>query len=286
MIDGALAEAVHEFAAATHAFDEDVLARPWAWKEYDEGVRVAFFRTYEELRELAALTLAERDAARTPPTTAQRLLGQYHAAYRDLEAVLLGVQDGDLDRAPAAGEWPVRNVLGHIIRADVGFFAGIVRDALEQLRRGVTAPAPMSDEARQAARDAEMPALQAALAGPLAGIVAYYEGLHGRILGTVVDTTDAELAAPTWYWESEPMPLRFRLLRFDSHLRQHTIQAEKTLVAIGRPPTEARRLLRQVYNALAEAESAAFGAPEAGDRLRRAVVDEITARAREMRALA
>jgi hypothetical protein len=50
------------------------------------------------------------------------------------------------------------------------------------------------------------------------------------------------------------MPIRFRLHRFEEHLRQHTIQLDKTLAAI-RPPTEAHRLVRNIYNALADVES-------------------------------
>ncbi len=51
------------------------------------------------------------------------------------------------------------------------------------------------------------------------------------------------------------MPLRFRLHRFEEHLRQHTIQLDKTLVAIDRVPTEAQRLVRNIYNALADVET-------------------------------
>ena len=65
-----------------------------------------------------------------------------------------------------------------------------------------------------------------------------------------------ELALPSMYWEEYQLSLRFRLHRFDSHLRQHTVQVDKALVEIGQAPTEARRLLRLIYAALA----AAFGA--------------------------
>ena len=57
------------------------------------------------------------------------------------------------------------------------------------------------------------------------------------------------------------MPIRFRLHRFEEHLRQHIVQLDKTLAVI-RPPTEAHRLVRNVYNALADIESAAAGAED------------------------
>ena len=78
------------------------------------------------------------------------------------------------------------------------------------------------------------------------------------------------------------MPLRFRLHRFDSHLRQHTIQAAMTLEAAGHAPSEARRLLRLIYAALAEAEGATIDAPEIGMERRQAVAAAIVARADEI----
>ena len=66
------------------------------------------------------------------------------------------------------------------------------------------------------------------------------------------------------FWESTPMPLEFRLHRFDAHLRQHTIQIEKTLKAIGLPFTEAKRLLRLIYAALADVENQAIGLEDFG----------------------
>ncbi|MDP9266294.1 MAG: hypothetical protein M3O91_09305 [Chloroflexota bacterium] len=74
--------------------------------------------------------------------------------------------------------------------------------------------------------------------------------------------SEEELDVPAWFWETEPMPVRFRLHRFEEHLRQHTIQLEKTLVGIGHPPTEAERLVRLVHNALGEMEALSLGAPE------------------------
>src|SRR6266511_2424547 len=53
----------------------------------------------------------------------------------------------------------------------------------------------------------------------------------------------------------KPTQIRFRMHRFEEHLRQHTIQIDKTLAVIA-PPTEAHRLVRNIYNALADVESA------------------------------
>ena len=72
------------------------------------------------------------------------------------------------------------------------------------------------------------------------------------------------------------MPLEFRLHRFDAHLRQHTIQAEKTLLAVMGAPNETKRLIRIVYAALAEVEGILFGVDSIGDANQISVADRIT----------
>ncbi len=57
---------------------------------------------------------------------------------------------------------------------------------------------------------------------------------------------------------------------FESHLRQHTIQADKALVALGLASGEVRRLVRLVYAGLAEVLGLLIGAGETrGPGLRR-----------------
>ena len=98
--------------------------------------------------------------------------------------------------------------------------------------------------------------------------------IHIRILRELGDITDDEVEALVWFWDGA-MPLRFRLHRFEEHLRQHTIQLDKTLAGIGRPPTEAHRLVRNVYNALADVETE----PATDDALRAACAKMIEDRA-------
>jgi hypothetical protein len=56
----------------------------------------------------------------------------------------------------------------------------------------------------------------------------------------------------------------FRLHRFDTHLREHTNQLEKTLRALTLAPNESKMLLRQLYAALAEVEGMRIGAEDVG----------------------
>ena len=82
-----LINAVEDFASLMLPVTEKELEREWIWKDHDEeGIRFAFFVTQQELRHLA-VTLS---SGLPKPTAAQRILSQYHAAYMDLQAALLG----------------------------------------------------------------------------------------------------------------------------------------------------------------------------------------------------
>ena len=282
MFDTSLAHAVERFAQVTQGVPDPDLDREWAWGAYDsEGVRFAFFRTYEELRQLAAKVAAERSADGPLTSTAQRILAQYHAAYRDLQAVLLGVEAGEAERAPAEEEWPLRTIVAHIVGAEVGFYV-VVKYALDRHRSGNGRAAEIPDEAWDALIGEDAASIEATLEGSLAGTQSYHETHHERVLREFADVSEEELTVPSMYWEGYEMSLCFRLHRFDSHLRQHTVQIEKTLAAIGGSPNEARRLLRLIYAALAQVEGATIGDWEAGTVLRREAAEAIAARADEI----
>lgn len=262
MLDLSLFNAVDHFTKAALAQTDADLERPWAWGVYDsEDVGFAYFRTYEELRTLAVLTSAERDINRTAPTSARRILAQFHAAYRDLQAVLLRVDAGIAERSPAEGEWSVRQTLAHMVRADALFLAA-VRHALDHHRAGDWNPGPVPPEVLSSVIGLAETEFNAILSGPMDKIQAYHAALHARILLDLDDITEEELELPVIYRENRPTLLRFRLHRFDSHLREHTVQVEKTLAVVGRPPDEIHRLLRLIFAGLAEAEGAAFKAGE------------------------
>ena len=277
-----LARAVAQMAATVQKAPDPDLDRAWAWGAYDsEGIRFALFRTYEELCELAVKTIEGRRLQELPLSPAQQILAQYHAAYRDLQAALLGLPSDAEDKAPTEGEWPVRRVLAHIVGAEIGFYV-VVRYALDRFRSGDGRPAEIPDEAWDDILGEDIASVETILDGPLAGIQDYHEGLHGRILHEFAEISEEELAAPSTYWEGYELSLRFRLHRFDSHLRQHTIQIDKTLHALGAPPSEAKRILRLIYAALAQAEEASIGTWDVATELWRSAAEAIDTRAQEI----
>jgi len=257
-----LAEGVERFASATCGWSDATLGETWEWQAHEAGVRGTFFQVYEELCKLATTTAAAGAQRGPSTTTAQRVLAQHQMAYREPLAALIGVGDELLDRPPAEGEWPLRKVMEHTMTAEAAFFA-VTRHALEGRRRG--------EPVRKVTR-AEMEAPvggfeefgQAVANASLAGILGRYDALHRQVLQELADIREDELDTPSLWWEGRELPVQHRLHRFHSHLRQHTIQAEKTLEALGCRPTEVRRLLRMIYRALAEVEGAVLGAGDLG----------------------
>jgi uncharacterized damage-inducible protein DinB len=277
-----LAQSVEQLARVTQGAPDVELERAWAWGAYDsEGIRFASFRTYEELRELATKMASERAARGPALSLTQRILAQYHAAYRDMQAALLGTAPDELEQAPAEGEWPLRQIVAHIVGADVGFY-GVIRYALERHRTGDGRPAKIPDEAWDALIGKDEASFQAILDGPFADLQTYHGEFHERALREFADVSEKELDLPSMYWEDQAMSLRFRLHRFDSHMRQHTVQIDKTCEGIGRRANEAKRLLRLIYAALASVEGATIGAWELSADPRRDLAATIAARADEI----
>lgn len=245
---------------------------PWTWGKYDEeGLRFALLMTHHELRDLAVRLAAKRSGR----TQAQAILAQYHEAYRDLSGVLAAVADADMDRAPAPEEWPVREVLKHMLGAEYGFLR-VCGFALGRHRAGNGAEPTDAEweEGGKAILPQRNAAQQALATATIAQARDLFAEIHIRVLRELGTITDVEVEASSWFWDGE-MPLRFRLHRFEEHLRQHTVQLDKTLVAIDRGPTEAHRLVRNVYDALAAVESE----PRGNDELRAQFAQVISERA-------
>jgi hypothetical protein len=279
--DVTLVQAIEKFAGVTFSLSDADLEIEWSWRAYSEGIRYAMFRTYEELRELAAQLITERTARGKPITTAHYSLAQYHAAYRDLQAVLIGVGDDLVDVPPAKGEWPLRIILGHIIAAEREFFARIWY-AVNRFRAEEEDLVEMTAEevAEFVGSYEEFERTMNRLS--LSGILAVYDSLHKRVLRELTNIQGMELEALSLWWEELPITVEFRLHRLDSHLRQHTVQIEKTLAALDQPSNESKRLLRLIYAALAEVDGIMIGSWGLGKEKRLELAAMIVRRAEEI----
>jgi uncharacterized damage-inducible protein DinB len=176
----------------------------------------------------------------------------------DLQAVMLGVESRYFEMSPVEGEWSLRRTLAHIVGAEMEFYVAI-KFALDRYRQGEDHLRDINDETWLGIIGMEEPELDAQMAEPLPGLKSFHKDLHLGILTDLAGIADSELEIRTRYWEDEHYSLRFRLHRFDSHLRQHTIQVEKTLQALGFVPSEFQRLLRLIYAALAQVQGMLVG---------------------------
>ena len=69
----------------------------------------------------------------------------------------------------------------------------------------------------------------------------------------------------------------FRLGRWSSHIREHTVQVEKTLVMIGHAPTEVDRLIRLILAEWGRAEAVVYGSAEAREAVSLLAVERVRA---------
>ena len=276
-----LTHAVIKLAKLTCDFNEADLEKPWAWGPHEEGIRFALIGTYHELRELAVTLATARSQAGPSVMAVQRILSQYLAAYYDLQAILVGVPLALYEKEPAPEEWPLRVVLGHITNTQRRFFT-LVHYGLARQQNDSGQPEELLEGETERVTGPDAVIYDIINNQPIPDLLAYYEDLHERTLSEFVDITDTELDGRSLWWEKIPFTLHHRLHRFDAHLRQHTIQVEKTLTAVGHPLNESRQWLRLIYNALAQVEGILLGTPDLGTAVRKDMAQTILARTQEI----
>ncbi len=280
----ALGAAVDGFDRRLRRLPDADLDLPWRWGAYDgEGIRFGFLRTIEEVATLA-VEMATRRATTGPPlSAAQQILGRYHVAWRELWAVIDGAGTDLVDRPPPSGEWPIRSVLEHVIGADLGFYV-VQRHALDRRLAGL-GPSGVSEAEWPVVAGITEDEFAELLRGPLDTIRDLHARVHGWVLEELAGLSDADLDAPSVFWDGE-MSNRFRLHRFESHARQHTIQIEKGVEGIAGPPREVDRLLRLLRRTQAEADAAGLGAAALLAATAGPVAESVAARTDELAGVA
>lgn len=251
-----LTQSVGQLAAAFAPLtDAELAGGAYAWGDYS-GVRMALLGTAQDLDALAASLHVQRAAAGNPPTRAQLLLAHHRSAYRDLQGLLEGIEPAELTRAPAQGEWSVLETLDHIDSTERIFFISILA-GLDAQAQGTAAAMPPREQ--RAGILAEADPAPSADADPAERLAAYAR-LHFLVEAKLAGLSDAQLEARSPFWEPEQPSVAFRIGRFTAHLREHTVQVEKALLALGHIPGEARLHIRTIYKALARVEGSLMGA--------------------------
>jgi hypothetical protein len=270
-----LSAAVDTFMQAARRLPNATLAQDHRWRGQAADVRWCLFAVYSELRDLAATLAVERATHGPAPTVAQRAMADALSTVRDLQGLLLGATDLDIDKPPASGEWSLREVLRHMLRSASGFTA-VLRWTVERVRNG-EAPAQMPDD--------RYPTLPSGLdrSSDLGALFGQLVAQHDAAVAEFTGLSESELDAPfVWWFTAE---VRFQLLRYDAHLREHTIQITKLLESLAPPPADALRTLRLVYGALAEVEGWQLGTPALAPTAVDAAIARINAMAEALTAL-
>ena len=235
--------------------DEDALAQKWSFRDKPMDVRYALYRTLEDTQE--ALVSA---AAGAHPES-RRILALAQRSFEDLRGLLIGLPDDLLDKAPRPGEWPVREVLRHIVWIERRYAV----QTLYAVERADAEPIRIPD--------ARLPALaHVDVSGDVATVLARIGEARAETDERLGNLAPAAMTRPTM-WVSYDVDVRFRLHRFAAHVTEHTVHCEKTLGALGWQATEGRRIVRRIWSLLGELEG--LGASAAARDIEARLVERV-----------
>lgn len=242
LIEGALGDLL--------AVGDDALETPWTWPDHGElDRRSGFFRIIEDLG--AAAAGIESRVARPVD---QAIVAPATVARWELIGLLAPLTDADLDADPGGGEWTVRHTVAHIIASQhaYGVYTAWWRDQAigTSDERLPFAPEDLDDPAWEAvAADGSLDQIRSRLHVALEEAAARLSDLSSE---------DLALGAR---WSGLPVTIAIRQGRWASHITEHTVQVDKTLVWLGRQASEVERLVRLVAAAWGRLEANVWPRP-------------------------
>jgi hypothetical protein len=240
------------------------LANPWRWKGgSEEELRYGFYRIGEVFERAGIDAEAAIRRAGLERGRAADIVAPATAVRWDLQGLLLPLADATWDADPGGGEWTIRQTLGHVI-------AG---------QRGYAAIGAWWQDRAYRADDPDLPAhASESISDELPSEEVEAEGTPAEIrdrLDAVLDRSTERLAglpadrlAFGARWSGFAVDVGFRMGRWSSHIREHTIQVEKTLAMLDLRPTEVDRLVRLVLAAWGRAEAVVYGSTDADEAIR------------------
>ena len=248
-------------AADLLAISDAGLVQPWDWiGGSQEEVRYGAYRAAETLEQAEIEARSMVAAGDASERRAALIVAPATAARWDLYGLLVPLDDALLDGDPGGGEWSIRQTLGHTINSQRGYGWGSaywVGQTYDVSDPALPTGAPESywdgfpDEETTEA-EGDLAALRARLDAIL--------DLCGERFGGLPDQR-LELGSR---WSGFAVSVGFRLGRWSSHIREHTIQIEKTFAFLGHVPSEQALLVRNLLAAYGRAESVVFGRAGSG----------------------
>jgi hypothetical protein len=254
-------QALRAIAADILAIPESALEHHWGWiGGGEEEVRYGIYRLHELFERAEVDVRRAIGDAGGDDGLAAALIAPSDAARWDLHGLLAPLSGAELDADPGGGEWSIRQTLGHTVSGQraYGWSTAWWQEqgfAIDDPRLPPTVP----DGILAALPGEDGPEQAGSLDDIRARLDATLDLSAERLAGTPQD----RLAAGA-RWQGFPVTIAFRMGRWSSHLREHTIQIEKTLVRLDRAPTEPERLVRLTLAAYGRAEAVVFGQADAG----------------------
>lgn len=236
---------------------ESALANEWAWTGEGSGAEVRYgaYRAAELLEEAEVTAAALVATEGNGDTLAARIIGRATVARWDLHGLLLPLDDSLLDADPGSGEWSIRLVLGHVINSQRAYGWGTAWWLTESFTAGDPAlPSAVPDKVWETLPDEATTEAK----GTVVDLRARMDDVLDMSAERLAGLADAKLDLGA-RWMGFPITIGFRLGRMASHIREHTIQVEKTLAMLGIVPGEPERLVRHVLSAYGRAEATVFG---------------------------
>lgn len=206
---------------------------PWRWRDVDPPANAgyALYNALEE-EQMAVVSLAP-DA-----DEASRILTLAQVAFGRLRGLLAGIDDDLLDRAPAEGEWSVRETLVHAISVERSYRA----NTQHALVRGDPEPLVLPADRRPKPDPADT-------SGGVLDILAAFAARRAETDAALARLDAQQLVRPS-QWGPYEVPhridVRFRLHRFASHIVEHTVQCEKAMASLGVTLNDPRAVVRSI----------------------------------------
>jgi hypothetical protein len=169
---------------------------------------------------------------------ASRILTLAQVAFGRLRGLLAGIDDELLDRAPAEGEWSIRQTLVHAIEVERSYRA----NTEYALVRRDSEPLKLSADRRPKPDPIDA-------SGGVLDILAAFTKRRAETDAALVGLDADQMVRPSqWgpYDFAHQVDVRFRLHRFASHIVEHTVQCEKTVDALGLTLNDPRAVVRAI----------------------------------------
>lgn len=248
---GRLAQVVADLLAVP----DDALDEMWRWRATDPDdveLRYGLYQIGERLEEaIRAIELGRAAGSGATMGPAVPALGVTTAVRWELHGLLAPLAAELWDADPGRGEWTIRQTVAHIV----------ISQRLYGWSNAWFLSRPTTPEEAVYAPDGTLP--------PEPSEEDEGAGTPDEVRARFDEVVDANICANAGLdraamlvgarWAGLPVTIDFRFGRYGSHIREHTVQIDKTLAMLGHQPTEVDRVVRLILAIYGRLEALIIG---------------------------